>query len=236
MVIVSELGDKTFFISAIMAMRNNRLTVFLAANSALVLMTVLSVCLGMATSIIPQNFIHYISTILFLAFGIKMLFDALKMADDEGKEEFEEVQNTLSKKNLAESTSPAGDAEFNGSVVTPSSEDPETGIIRSAGSASFGTLIKRRFMHIFSLVFIETFTMTLVAEWGDRSQITTIVLAARESSLGVMLGASLGHAMCNAIAVLGGRIVATMISVRTVTLIGGVIFVIFAFTSAVLGQ
>lgn len=41
-IVVSELGDKTFFIAAIMAMRHPRLTVFLGAASALALMTVLS--------------------------------------------------------------------------------------------------------------------------------------------------------------------------------------------------
>jgi Predicted membrane protein len=41
-IIVSELGDKTFLIAAIMAMRHPRLTVFVGALSALGLMTVLS--------------------------------------------------------------------------------------------------------------------------------------------------------------------------------------------------
>ena len=41
-IIVSELGDKTFFIAAIMAMRHPRLTVFLGAMSALGVMTVLA--------------------------------------------------------------------------------------------------------------------------------------------------------------------------------------------------
>lgn len=41
-IIVSELGDKTFFIAAIMAMRHPRVTVFAGAISALALMTVLS--------------------------------------------------------------------------------------------------------------------------------------------------------------------------------------------------
>ena len=41
-IIVSELGDKTFFIAAIMAMRHARTTVFFGAISALFLMTVLS--------------------------------------------------------------------------------------------------------------------------------------------------------------------------------------------------
>lgn len=41
-ILVSEIGDKTFFIAAIMAMRHPRLIVFGGAISALALMTVLS--------------------------------------------------------------------------------------------------------------------------------------------------------------------------------------------------
>lgn len=41
-IVVSELGDKTFFIAAIMAMRHPRVMVFLGAILALAFMTVLS--------------------------------------------------------------------------------------------------------------------------------------------------------------------------------------------------
>lgn len=41
-IIVSELGDKTFFIAAIMAMRHSRLVVFAGAILALIVMTILS--------------------------------------------------------------------------------------------------------------------------------------------------------------------------------------------------
>lgn len=41
-ILASELGDKTFFIAAIMAMRHSRITVFIGAISALALMTLLS--------------------------------------------------------------------------------------------------------------------------------------------------------------------------------------------------
>lgn len=41
-IVVSELGDKTFFIAAIMAMRHPRCIVFTGAIGALALMTVLS--------------------------------------------------------------------------------------------------------------------------------------------------------------------------------------------------
>ena len=42
MIIVSELGDKTFFIAAIMSMRHSRSVVLAGALGALVAMTILS--------------------------------------------------------------------------------------------------------------------------------------------------------------------------------------------------
>ena len=41
-IIVSELGDKTFFIAAILAMRHSRITVLAGALSALFVMTIMS--------------------------------------------------------------------------------------------------------------------------------------------------------------------------------------------------
>lgn len=70
-------------------------------------------------------------------------------------------------------------------------------------------------MSFVSTLFLEAFTLTFLAEWGDRSQLTTIVLAARENVYGVVLGGVLGHALCTGIAVIGGKLVATQISVRT---------------------
>ena len=49
--------------------------------------------------------------------------------------------------------------------------------------------------------------MTFLAEWGDRSQLATIVLAAREEIKGVVIAGVLGHALCTGLAVLGGEYV-----------------------------
>lgn len=97
-IIVSELGDKTFFIAAIMAMRHPRLTVFAGAIGALALMTVLSAVFGMAATIIPRVYTYYISTALFALFGLKMLKDGYYMSATEAAEELEEVQSDLRKR------------------------------------------------------------------------------------------------------------------------------------------
>lgn len=81
-IIVSELGDKTFFIAAIMAMRNPRWTVFIGAMSALGLMHVMSAFFGYAITVIPRSITYYLSSFLFAIFGIKMLREGWKMSEN----------------------------------------------------------------------------------------------------------------------------------------------------------
>ncbi|XP_055627047.1 transmembrane protein 165 [Toxorhynchites rutilus septentrionalis] len=369
-IIVSELGDKTFFIAAIMAMRHPRLTVFSGAIAALALMTVLSAVFGMAATIIPRVYTYYISTALFALFGLKMLKDGYYMSATEAAEELEEVQSDLRKREdelmrslngsrretvelvpLNENTSSKGmsspdrngGSTLNGSIhslvsnnhdlpqpphlttirmsasasqlqtsnhhlashhlsdssnginrnklasskslavtigeqneqrqrarsgllangtaaagaiangtvagltdendnTTPGStgshshskrleketsaahiQDTETGVIRKNKQRSALNLLMR--------IFMQAFTMTFLAEWGDRSQLTTIILSARENVYGVITGGVIGHAICTGLAVIGGRMIAQKISVRTVTLIGGVVFLLFAVSA-----
>ncbi|GLD65530.1 transmembrane protein 165 [Lates japonicus] len=162
-IIVSELGDKTFFIAAIMAMRYNRLTVLAGAMLALGLMTCLSVLFGYATTIIPRIYTYYVSTALFAIFGVRMLREGLRMSPDEGQEELEEVQAEIKKK----------DEELQRSKLANGTPDVE------AGSGT--TLPQGKWHNIISPIFVQALTLTFLAEWGDRSQLTTIILAPRES-------------------------------------------------------
>ena len=77
-------------------------------------------------------------------------------------------------------------------------------------------------------VMSQSFFLTFIAEWGDRSQIATITLSTTKNPWAVNAGAIIGHAMCTGLAVLGGKVLATRISEKTVTFIGGVIFLLFA--------
>ena len=62
-------------------------------------------------------------------------------------------------------------------------------------------------------------------------QIATIALASAKDPIGVTLGGILGHGMCTGLAVLGGRLLATRISERTVAIAGGALFLVFAVHS-----
>ena len=124
-ILVSEVGDKTFFIAAILAMSSNRLVVFLSAISALALMTVLSSLLGwVVTKFIPTVYTHYACTVMMFLFGLKMLWDAWRMSPDETQEIQQEVQAEL---------------ERRGSIASnrsqQSQDDEEEGGGRAAGEA-----------------------------------------------------------------------------------------------------
>jgi len=205
-IIVSELGDKTFFIAAIMAMKNPRITVFAGAISALAVMHVMASFFGYATTVIPRIITYYISSGLFAVFGLKMLHEGYHMSATEGQEEYEEVNEELRKRE---------------------EKDGKASLELGGGQKDISVLA------FVGKIFIQAFTMTFLAEWGDRSQVATVILAAREDVYGVCVGGILGHALCTGLAVVGGRLIAAKISVRTVTLIGGAVFLLFAFSALV---
>lgn len=194
LITVSELGDKTFFIAAILAMRHSRRLVFAGAIAALAAMTVFSVTIGQAASLLPKHYVFYAEIVLFVGFGLKLLYDASKMS---AKAECDEAEEALEAVNKAESK-------------MTNKDNPLT-------------------------ILLKTFTMTFVAEWGDRTQFATISLAAGYNPIGVTTGAILGHGICAAIAVLCGRMIAKYISERTMTALGGLLFLIFAVVSWVEG-
>lgn len=187
LITISELGDKTFFIGVILAMRYSQRIVFTGVIAALAAMTVLSVMLGQVVSLLPEKYIHFGEIALFLGFGLKLIYDASQMP------------------------------------VTSESVAAKEASVTVANSDSTGTISLSSNLAILTQAFI----MTFLAEWGDRTQISTIALAASYPAVGVTIGAILGHSICTAIAVIGGRLIAGKISERVVTAIGGILFLIF---------
>ncbi|OCK86288.1 UPF0016-domain-containing protein [Lepidopterella palustris CBS 459.81] len=248
MILFSEVGDKTFLVAALMAMRHPRALVFSAAFSALIAMTVLSAVLGHTLpSLLPKRFTNFAAAILFLVFGAKLLREGLAMSPDEGVgEELKEVEMELEEKeHLARrssrrrsSISPyvleAGRARrsrSNSRLPTPA-RSPSSSPSRSpspSGSSITGLIngLYNLFSLLLSPAWVQTFVMTFLGEWGDRSQIATIAMAAGQDYWWVTGGAISGHAVCTAAAVVGGRAIAGKVSMRVVTLGGAFAFLVF---------
>ena len=69
----------------------------MGAIGALSVMTVLSAALGFALpNLLPRQYTHYASALLFLYFGLRLLKDASGMEGDGASEELAEVSHSLS--------------------------------------------------------------------------------------------------------------------------------------------
>jgi len=244
MILVSEIGDKTFLIAALMAMKHDRVLVFSAAFSALITMTILSAVLGHAVpTLLPQRFTNLLAAILFLIFGGKMLREGLAMSATEGvAAEMQEVEMELEEKEhelrqqgrRRSSISPyalemglgrgaSARKSRSGSRLPspPRSPSSSPSSSRRGSSPTPGSAAKRALAGFANLVglllspaWVQTFVMTFLGEWGDRSQIATIAMAAGQDYWWVTGGAISGHAVCTGVAVLGGRAIAGRVSLR----------------------
>ncbi|KAG5532808.1 hypothetical protein RHGRI_027184 [Rhododendron griersonianum] len=195
-ILVSEIGDETFIIAALMAMRHPKSIVLSGALGALFVMTVLSTGLGrIVPNLISRKHTNSAATVLYAFFGLRLLYIAWR-SDSKGsqKKEIEEVEEKL-----------------------------------EAGQGK--TTIRRFFSRFCTPIFLEAFILTFLAEWGDRSQIATIALATHKNAVGVAVGACLGHTICTSVAVVGGSMLASKISQKTVATVGGLLFLGFSLSS-----
>lgn len=104
LVFLSEIGDKTFFIAGLLAMKTSRLISFIGSVSALAVMTVISVVIGQVFHAVPSGLADGIplddvaAVLAFAFFGFKTLKEALDMEpgasvmDEELAEAEEEVE------------------------------------------------------------------------------------------------------------------------------------------------
>ncbi|PPQ92151.1 hypothetical protein CVT25_008776 [Psilocybe cyanescens] len=234
MIIISELGDKTFLIAAILAMRHPRLTVFLGAFLSLLLMSFLSASLGhLLPTLIPRRWTQWCAAALFLVFGVKMLGEARGMAEggkgkmeEEMREAEEEIEDDervheggLLSAGIAPSSATGNAIPLHSMEEGRKSDDIDMDIDSTSSSTKkpkpSWTDGARNFCSLFlGPVFVQAFVLTFLGEWGDRSQIATIALGAAHNVYVVTFGTVLGHACCTALAVVGGRYVSTKISVK----------------------
>ncbi|KAA8522471.1 hypothetical protein F0562_013168 [Nyssa sinensis] len=144
LIFFSELGDKTFFIAALLAARNSAAIVFLGTFGALGVMTVISVVLGRTfhyvDDILPFRFgdtdlpVDDIAAVCLLVyFGVSTLLEAASSDGLKSEEEQKEAELAVS--------------ELSGNGA---------GILAAANTV------------------ISTFLLVFVAEWGDKSFFSTI--------------------------------------------------------------
>jgi putative Ca2+/H+ antiporter (TMEM165/GDT1 family) len=190
LIFFSEIGDKTFFIALLLALRRSKSLVFTGTFGALAVMTVISVGLGRFLHILDELVPNLgfplddaLAVALLVFFGVQTLLSA-GSADEDAEEEKGEAQEAVDEINKSDTAT-------------------------------------------ISLI-LSTFALVFAAEWGDKSFLATIALAAASDPTGVVLGAIAGHGIATVIAVLGGSFLGNYLSEKAVQYLGGSLFLIFA--------
>ncbi|KAL6997624.1 Protein PAM71-, chloroplastic [Sarracenia purpurea var. burkii] len=200
LIFVSEIGDKTFFIAALLAMQYGKTLVLLGSMGALSLMTILSVIIGWIFQSVPARFQttlpigEYAAVTLLLFFGFKSIKDAWELPSNE--------------------------------VMTREKNSPELGEYVEAEEL-VKEKVSKRLSNPLEILW-KSFSLIFFAEWGDRSMLATIALGAAQSPWGVASGAIAGHFLATLIAILGGAFLANFISEKLVGYLGGALFLVFA--------
>ena len=195
-------------------------------------MTILSAVLGHAVpTLLPKRFTNFAAAALFLVFGLKMLREGWKMSADEGvgeemrevEMELEEKEHSMRRKSPRNSSitpyaleSGRGRRSRSDSTLPapPRSPSSAPSPSPSGGMTSAMAGLTNLLSLLLSPAWVQTFVMTFLGEWGDRSQIATIAMAAGQDYWWVTGGAISGHAVCTGIAVLGGKAIAGRVSMR----------------------
>jgi putative Ca2+/H+ antiporter (TMEM165/GDT1 family) len=116
LVFLSEIGDKTFFIAGLLAMKTSKFVSFVGAIGALAVMTVISVLLGQIFHAVPAGLTQGLplddiaAVLAFAFFGVKTLKEAYDL--DEGEsimdEEFEDAQEAVDGSQTVKQVTPWG--------------------------------------------------------------------------------------------------------------------------------
>ncbi|XP_021896902.1 protein PAM71-homolog, chloroplastic isoform X1 [Carica papaya] len=200
LIFVSEIGDKTFFIAALLAMQYEKALVLLGSMAALSLMTILSVIIGRIFQSVPAQFQttlpigEYAAVALLLFFGLKSIKDAWDLPSSDVKR-----------------------GEKNGPELDELAEAEE--LVKEK--------VTKRLSNPLEILW-KSFSLVFFAEWGDRSMLATIALAAAQSPWGVASGAIAGHLVATSLAILGGAFLANYVSEKLVGYLGGFLFLGFA--------
>lgn len=215
-VFITEIGDKTFFLAMLLAVRHGRLAVFVATLSAMFFMTLGSTFAGYLVSTSTAKLedsitvMDIVASVMFGAFAVSLLRDAWKLHVKDRNDG--EVRALLGGEKDTHDTT---HGELLDAEATLDKAEQKDGEVKTWWGGVY-----------------QTFCLMFVAEWGDKSMFATMALATHNAPLGVVLGAMGAHATANAIAVIGGGMLGKAISEKYMALCGGIVFLAFACATA----
>jgi putative Ca2+/H+ antiporter (TMEM165/GDT1 family) len=200
----------------IYSIANGYLKTFLISNLVLLSWNLLSILIGLNMQYyINRNYVEWFGIVLFAIFGFMMIKDGFEMENNSVEEEFLKEKEELEKANK--------------SNTDTNDEENQISYLKNDNNLDDNLLNKndKDNSKLFNSVWAFGFTL-LMAEFGDKSQIAAIIIGATLNLYGVILGTSLAHSICTVIAIVFGRIFSHYVTTKQITMIGGLIFLLFS--------
>ena len=241
-ILISELPDKTMFASLVLATRGRALAVWAGAAIAFAVHVCIAVTVGAALfTWLPQRTVQALAAALFLG-GAALALRGAATGPTRGWPSA--AKPSAAEPRLADSVA-AGSAPGE-----PTPAEPTATGLNGAGPASDaansteptttpGPVAAVAPQDSSRRVFLTTFAVVFLAEWGDLTQILTASLAARfHAPIAVGVGAGLALWSVAALAVVAGRPLRRLPAslVRRLTGIVLLILAAFAVVAAVTGR
>lgn len=223
-IFLSDITDKSIFLIIFLSKKLPSLTLFLVSLSSVLLMNYLSILIGYyLPKLISLTYMKIIAFILFTTFGILSLIESQKKDEkinelmELTKKEFSDTENDYSL--MVEDNEIETDVESNKELF-PSILRTDTNVSelshssRTSEGSNYGTIT-------------AIFFALCLSDFGDKSQLAIVTMAALFNIYGILLGSTLALIGTVTLAVLFGNWISGKVSPKKLLLIGGLIFLTF---------
>jgi putative Ca2+/H+ antiporter (TMEM165/GDT1 family) len=203
-IFISELPDKTMFAALVLATRGRAWAVWTGAASAFAVHVCIAVTIGAALfTWLPQRAVQALVAAMFLGGAVWLLFSSA-------------APSSAAEASLDESAAP-----------DPTPAEP-TGAAYAASSRDAAVVAPDSWRRIF----LTSFAVVFLAEWGDLTQILTASLAARfHAPVAVGISAVLALWSVTALAVVASRLLGRLPAVLVRRFTGIVLLALAAFAA-----
>ena len=224
-VFVTDLTDKSVFLIILLSQKIPTLILFIISLFSVLLMNYLSILVGCyITKLISLVYLEIIACILFITFGILSIIESRKK-ENQVKDLMEKTKKELNYSENDDYQLMSEDIETN---YESNSELKYPSTLRTNSNISNINVINENNNNgINTGLIIAIIIMLCLSDFGDKSQITVMTMAAIYDLYGILIGSTLALVGTVTIAVLFGAWICDKISTKLLFLIGGILFLIF---------
>ena len=200
-IFLSEIADRTFILVLIYSLKMHWLPLILTSMLSMALMNILAIVAGYSVILlIPRNLLDWLGFLCFLGFGVFSIWEGIGMESKSVQEEYEEQKEVEEKKD----------------PLIIKQDMNEIHEISDVDEKNTWQLC------------LELFWFLCLSELGDKSEISTVTIAAVYNLYAVLIGTMVAYFATILIATFMGLFIGKFLTEKMMTIIGGILFIFFA--------